>query len=57
MTTVSGAIVVPEFLQHLVGNALAGEAAISGKKEETVVTTPQSSKAPKAGRKSLTEFP
>jgi hypothetical protein len=45
MTTVSGAIVVPEFLQHLVGNALADEAAISGKKEENVVTTPQSSKA------------
>ena len=49
MTTVSGAIVAPEFLQHLVDNALAGEAVMSGKKEETAVTKPRSSKAPKAG--------
>lgn len=46
MTTVSAAIVPPEFFQHLVGNALADEATTSGKKEETAVTKPRSSNAP-----------
>lgn len=42
---------------RLVGNVLAVEAAISGKKEDTAVTKPRSSKASKAGSKSPNESP
>ena len=38
MTTVSAAIVAPKFSQYLVSNALADEAARSGKKRVTAVT-------------------
>lgn len=41
---------------RLVGNVLAVEAALSGRKEKTAVTRPRSSKASKAGSKSPTEF-
>ena len=41
MTTVSAAIVEPAFFQHSVGNALADEAARSGKREVTAVRKPQ----------------